>query len=344
MRHTCLQQGRASRAAQTIRMVTRPLAMLAALALAGPAAAQTFREVTVGLASPSMAVAGGRIAKELGLFEKHGIDVRFTIMESSASAVAGMIAGSFKFTIAGFPELLVAQTRGQKVVAVTTTYGGFATSMVLSKATVDKLGISPDAPIRDRLKALDGLVLATPSATAIGSVTYKNAALAAGGTMRMTYMTQPAMPAALETGAIQGYFSSAPFWATPIVKGQGVLWINGPRGDVPSEFTPTITAQLQTTRAFADANPDLMKAMRAVFADLAKAVAERPQEVKAAVAKLYPDLDARTLDLLYAAESLGWNPRPVTVQDIAREIAFVKATGMPLPQVESIDPASLLVP
>ncbi len=105
-----------------------------------------------------------------------------------------------------------------------------------------------------------------------------------------------------------------------------------------------ITAQLQTLRPFAEANPDLIKSVVAVFADLAKAVEERPAEVKAAVARLYPDLDAATLDILFAAESLGWKGNKPTAKDIAREITFVKATGMQLPQIDSLDPASMLFP
>ena len=67
-------------------------------------------------------------------------------------------------------------------------------------------------------------------------------------------------------------------------------------------------------------------------------------EVKAAVAKLYSGLDAPTLDLLFAAESLAWKVKPVTAKDMAREIAFMKSTGTPLPQIDSIDPASMLFP
>ncbi len=206
------------------------LVAAAVLAVATAAPAQPLREITVGLASPSLAVAGGRIAKEMGLFEKHGLDAKFVIMDSSATAIAALIAGSYNFTIAGLPELVVAQSRGQKVVAVATTYGGFATSLVLSKSVADKLGVSSTAPVGERLKALDGLVLASPSPTAIGTVTFRNAAQAAGGNFRLSYMAQPAMAAALETGAIHGYASSAPFWAYPVVKGSGILWISGPKG------------------------------------------------------------------------------------------------------------------
>ena len=62
------------------------------------------------------------------------------------------------------------------------------------------------------------------------------------------------------------------------------------------------------------------------------------------MAKLYPDLDAPTLDLLFASESLAWKAKPLTPEDMAHEIAFVKANGTAPPQVDSLNPASLLFP
>jgi ABC-type nitrate/sulfonate/bicarbonate transport system substrate-binding protein len=306
--------------------------------------AQQLRDIVIGLASPSFAVASGRIAQELGLFQKRGLNARFVIMDSSSAAIQALISGSFKVTIAGFPELVVAQARGQKVVAIGTTYGGFATSLVLSKSVVDKLGVSPSASVSQRLKAVNGLVIATTSATAIGSVAFKNAVQAAGANMRFTYIAQPAMPAALEAGAVDGFLSSAPFWALPVAKGKGVLWINGPKGEFPSEFTPGITALLETTRDFAEANPDLMRQLAAVIADLAQAIDEHPEDVRAAVGRLFPDLDAATIDLLFAYEALGWkNVRHPTVAETAREIAFVKMSGAQAPDIDKLEPAALFI-
>ena len=157
-------------------------------------------------------------------------------------------------------------------------------------------------------------------------------------------MAQPAMTAALESGAIQGYIAGAPFWAVPVVRGSGVLWISGPKGELPSEYTPASASGLQAMRDAAEANSDVMKRLAAVQADLARAIDERPADVKAAVARLYPDLDAKTLDLLFASESRAWKARPLTAKDMAHEVAFVKLNGVQLPQIDSIDPASMLFP
>jgi ABC-type nitrate/sulfonate/bicarbonate transport system substrate-binding protein len=328
-------------------LVAAAIAVLGApFTSSGAALAQPAREaVTIGLASSSLAVASGRIAKELGLFEKHGLDARFVIMDNSSAAIAGLLSGSFPATISGVPELVIAQSRGQNVVAIATTYGGFATSLVLSSTAVDKLGVQSTAPVKERLKALDGLRIATASATAIGSITFKNAVRAAGATVRLVTLTQPAMPAALESGAVDGFLSSAPFWAVPVAKGKGVLWISGPQGEFPAEFTPRMTAQLQMKRDYAEAHPDLVTRLRAVVDDLAAMVEKQPAATKAAVARLYPDLDAATLDILFASEAHGLkSTRRPSVDDMAREIALVKLSGAQAPDIDRVNPGALLLP
>ena len=135
------------------------------------------------------------------------------------------------------------------------------------------------------------MLIASTTATSSYTVSIKGAAKAGGASLRFTYMAQAAMPAALESRAVQGFFTSAPFWALPVLKGTGVLCISAPKGELPHEYTPATSASLQAMRDFAEANTDLMPSVAAVFTDLVKAIDERPDEVKAAVGKLYPELE-----------------------------------------------------
>ena len=157
-------------------------------------------------------------------------------------------------------------------------------------------------------------------------------------------MSAPATVAALESGAIQGYIAGAPFWAIPVVKGTAVQWLSGPKGDLPAENVPATTGSLQTMRDFAEANPDLIKRMVSIFSEVSKAIDERPADVKAALSKLYPTFDAPTLDLLFNAELVAWKEKPLNVDDMVRDITFVKALGGPVAEIDKIDPKSLIYP
>lgn len=308
------------------------------------ASGQPLKDVSIALGSVGFGTAPVRIAKELGLYEKHGLNAKVVIMDSGAAAITALISRSTDTALAGSGELIAAQGRGQKVVIIANVYNGSSGTLVLSKTAADKLGVSATAPANERLKALDGLVIASPSAASAYTASLRGATRNAGANIRITYMSPQTMASAIEAGAIQGYIAGAPSWTPPVVKGSGIVWISGPKRDFPADNMPVSAGSLQALRDHAEANPDLMRRLTAVFVDLAKAIDERPADVKAALARVYPDLDGTTLDLLLASESAAWKAKRLTADDMKHEIFFVKSSGVELPQIENVDPASLLFP
>jgi ABC-type nitrate/sulfonate/bicarbonate transport system substrate-binding protein len=319
-------------------------AVMAIAAMASAASAQPLRDVSIALGSATFPSAPAKIADELGLYEKHGIKPKFTTMESAAAATSALISRSVDAAVSGPGEVVVAQSRGQKVVVLAYISAGLTGTVVISSKAAAKLNVSPTASVADRLKALDGLVLGAPSATGAYTIAIRGAARDAGAKPRFAYMAATALPAALQTDAIQGFISGAPFWGISVANGMGVVWLSGPKGEFPPDNTPASTVNLQMMRDYAEAHPDIAKSLVAVFADLAEAIDKRPAEVKAAIGKIYPNLDAGMIDLLYSGESLAWKTKPPTTADIGREIAFVKSSGEQLPLIDTISPAALLYP
>ena len=246
----------------------------------------------------------------MGFFAKHGLQMRMPVLESAAVATAALVSGSVRGIQAGPNELVAAQANGQKVVAIQIAYAGFAQTLVLSKAAVAKTKLSQTAPVVERMKALDGLLLASASATSSATVAIKVAALKmAGVNTRWTYIAQTNMQSALEQGAIDGYIASAPFSTFAIAKGLAVSWVSGPNGDLPVEYTPANAGIIMVMRDFAEANPDIIKRMMAAFADFSAAVEQKPDDVKATLARLFPDFDKPSLDLFFSTESRAWRAR-----------------------------------
>ncbi|MGH6860542.1 MAG: ABC transporter substrate-binding protein [Phyllobacterium sp.] len=301
-----------------------------------------MRELKIPISSFSFATAGVRVAREMGIFEKYHLNANVVLMDSGNAAISALIGGAAEVVLTGPGEIVAARGRGQAVVIVADVYRGLGASLVLSKAAAAKLKVKSDAPVAERLKALDGLLIASASATSAYTVAFKGAAESQGANIRFSYMAQPAMVAALESGAIDGFIAGAPFWGISVTKGNAELWLSGPKGDLPKQNTPVSTLSFQATEDFAAKNPDLMDKLIAVTQDLGTAVRERPEDVKKALAKLYPDVDVKSLDLLFAAESPAWESKPLTKEDMAHEIAFVKSMGISLPQIDSVDPADLL--
>lgn len=324
--------------------LTRRALVVALFITAGVASGQQLRAITIATSSASIPAGAARIAKELGLYEKQGLQAKVTPMDNGSVASAALLGGGVDFVTTGPSDVVTAHGQGQKLVVLTSGYRGFAATLVLSKAAVEKVRVSPTAPVAARLKALDGLTIATTSASSTFAVGPKSATEGVGAKVTFTYMAQPAMIAALRRGIIDGYIASAPYYLQPVSDGTGFIWINGPKGEWPRQSAPVNSSVLITKRDFAEANPDLMKRVTAVFAEFWKAVDERPAEVKAAMSKLWPDLDAKTLDVLFASEAFGFKAGPVTVDDMAHEIAFMKLGGVNLPQMDRLNPAAMVFP
>jgi ABC-type nitrate/sulfonate/bicarbonate transport system substrate-binding protein len=319
------------------------LVAAAILAATSATSAEPLDELSIGLGSGSLVAGSARIAEELGIFEDHGFDVKLTVMDSGAAALAALIGGSFKVAVGGPSDFIMAVARGQDLLAVVPVYNGLGVNLVLSKSVADATGVSPAAPVEERLAALDGLLIGTTSPTTVATTSLQRAAAAVGVDVRFTYLTQQNFYAALTSGAIQGHIGGAPFWAPSIVSGAGVPWISGSRGEFPAEFTPSISSLVATTRKVAEAEPDLVERIAAVYVDLGEAVEERPDEVRAAIAKLYPTLDQPTINLLFESETGSWKTGPVTAGQMAHEIAYLKSIGTAsVADLDGIDPAALL--
>ncbi len=305
-------------------------------------AQQTLRDITIPISSFSFATGGLRIAVALGLFAKNGLNAKVVAMDSANAATSALIAGSVDVVASGPGELVAAQSRGHPVVLIVDVYRGFGASLVLAKTAAAQTGVDPAAPAAQRIKALDGLIVASASVTSSYTVSFKGAADAVGAKIRFVYMAQPAMAAALENGAVQGMIASAPFWGVPVARGAGVLWLSGPKAELPADNMPASTESIQAMRPFAEANPKLMQQLIASIRDLGAMIVAKPDVVKAAAAKLYPDVDAATMDVLFAAEANNWNTRPMTPADMQHEIDFIRSGGASLPGLDRLDPAQLL--
>jgi len=324
-------------------MITRRalLGGIGAAALIRQARAAT--QVTLAISSNTLAYGGLRIAEGAGLFPKNGLEPRIIVMDSGNAAISAVLGGSADFASSGPGEVLAAKVRGRDLVIVQNFYRGLPGSLVLSKAAAAKSGVAPDAPVEQKLRVLDKLAIAEPSATSAYLHPYRAASEAVGAKIKFVYMTQPAMVAALQAGAVDGIVAGAPFSLVAVSNGSGVLWISGPKDELPEPVRPTSSACLQTTAEYAKAHPDIIAAMRRVGADLADFIQNKPVEALVIMAKAYPSLDAASAKDAFAENAKNWSMPKMTPQDIKREIDIQVSSGA-LPGVDKIDPASVLWP
>jgi ABC-type nitrate/sulfonate/bicarbonate transport system substrate-binding protein len=155
-------------------------------------------------------------------------------------------------------------------------------------------------------------------------------------------MAQGAMPAALENNAIQGMVASFPFAGTPILRGTGVLWINGPSGELPADVLPSSSSAVLATAAYANANPAIVRRLRQAVSDIASLVQQDPTAAQRALAAAYSQLSPQEIDLAFSQQWRNWTKPVLTVADISRELKLLNASSK-LPGLERIDPAAALL-
>ncbi len=323
-------------------MHTVALALLA-LSVAGPARAAEVKDITVAVSSTSFVLGGVRIGENAGIFEKNGIHLHVVVMDSGNAAMSALIGGSAQFTVAGPSEVLAAKARGVDVVIVANLYRGLAGPLVLAKAVADKLPVKPDAPVSDRLKALNGLTIAVPSATSALLAPFRTSAEQVGAKVKFTYMAQPAMVAALESGAIQGMIASFPYAGTAILGGKGVQWIDGPGAELPAAALPASSSTVQTTAAYARANADTVRRFQQSIIDIATFIPAHPDAAKQDLAKGYPQLSPAEIDLAFKGQKENWTKPFLTAADMQHELELLRASA-PIPGLDTVDPAKLLIP
>lgn len=324
-------------------MATRRVLLAGAAALAAmrAAAQPALQEVSVAVSSTSFVLGGMRIGEKAGIFARNGINLRIVVMDSGSAAMTAMLGGSVPFAVSGPSEALAARARGQDVVIAANLYAGLAGSVVLAKPVADRLGVARDAPLQARLRALDGLLIAVPSATSALLAPVRAAAVEAGARIRFTYMAQGAMPAALENGAIQGMIASFPFAGAPILRGTGVAWIDGPGGELPADVLPASSSCLQTSAATLKANAALVGRMQRSIQDIAAFVANDQPAARQALAAAYTQLSQAETDLAFDRQWRNWTKPFLTEADIVQELKLLQVS-VKLPGLDRLDPRAAL--
>ena len=319
------------------------LATALTVSLASRVRAEDLRQLKVAVSSTSFAMGSVRIGMEAGLFAKRGLQLNIVVMDSGSATMAALFSHSADLVIAGVGEMLAARAHGLDVALVNNNYHNFAGWVVLGKAAAAKLAVKPDAPLHDRLKALDGLTIAVPSATSALLAPVRSAAVDAGGNAHYTYMSQPAMVAAVESGAVDGMIASFPFAGRPVVRGTGVLWIDGVRGDLPASSMPASSSCMLTTREYHDANLDTIRRIQLAMVDEAVFIRQHPAEARAALTKAYSDMDPAEVGLAFDKQADNWTYPFLTEGDMRQELKLLRMS-VDLPGLADLDVTKAIFP
>lgn len=301
-------------------------------------------DVKFGVPGTSFALVRLLLANSTGVFKDNGINANLIQVSSGAQAVTSLVSGDVDVANAGIADALTARAKGQDLKVIASVYPGPAGILVLNKSVANKLGVKANASVANRVKALNGLTIATPSATSSYTSMLNGVAAKAGIQVKLTYLDQTAMPAAVKTGAIDGFLGASPYPEITVSAGSGVVWLSGPKGEFPADVSSTATSATLTTGAYAKAHPEVIKRIIAAYQEAGKMVASGDKRVTTALKQLYPQLDSGVLSAAVSTNKSAWSASPlVTEAGVQHEIDLLKSGSANVSGINNVKAKDLLL-
>jgi len=297
--------------------------LLAAFFVAGRAWGEerTRQDVTFVLPLASVIFSEAYLAEDLGLWQKHGLNVKLIVV-TSVGSINAIISGSAEFGITSAASLLRAAAKGQRLLAIAGVSNRSLIEIVLRKDIAAVAGFDPRAPFAMRARALRGRTLGIEGLNGQSDAYMRLAAKRAGfdpEQIRLAIMPVTSMSAALETRQIEGYVAAMPYPMMAVRDGTAVMLASGPDGE-PADIVPLAFTLLVTRPETCEQRRMLCRAMGEAFADAAAFMKERPAEALALMQRRFSAMSGDTLALVFDAV-LKATPTPPVVGRVELEHA-----------------------
>ncbi|MFC8517072.1 ABC transporter substrate-binding protein [Streptomyces sp. NPDC057257] len=228
--------------------------------------------VKVGLI-PIVDVAPLYLGEKKGFYEKQGLKLSPTLASGGAAIVPAVASGQYQFGFSNVFSLMVAQTNGVSLKAIS---NGAASTGVQGKdfgATV----VKKDSPIKT-MKDLEGKKVAVNTLKNINELAVRESVTKAGGDpdkVKFVELPFDQMPAALDKGQVDAAMAVEPALTT--MKEQGAQEIASPLVDMASKLT---VAMYFTSTQYAQKNPEIVKKFQKATAESLAYADAHPDEVR----------------------------------------------------------------
>ncbi|TRW47476.1 ABC transporter substrate-binding protein [Georgenia yuyongxinii] len=265
-----------------------PASTTEAASATAAAADGELETVTVGV-MPIVDTAGIRLGIEEGIFAEHGLQLELTESgQGGAATIPGVVSGQFQFGFSNTPALLAAHSQGLELPIVAPA----ASSTGVAGEDTAAIVVPADSDI-DAAAVLAGRTVAVNTLRSIGDSTVRETVEKDGGdpdAVQFVEIAFPDMLGALAKGQVDAAWVVEPFATIAQQQGNRVLASNYVETDpdllIAAYFTSAeliesdpelverFTAALTEAQAFAEANPDRVRAVLGTYMTLEPAIAE----------------------------------------------------------------------
>lgn len=231
------------------------------------------------------------VAIEEGFLAEEGIEAEIVHTENEIQAIA---AGSAQFAVGGTMAILQAHAEGVDAITIFATMDGLGMNTAYSNALTEEAGLTPDSPLEERLRALEGETIGLTGPLGDDEVFFRYYLSLVGldpdTDVEFAYIGgTPDRIAAMDAGSIAAYMSSIPAAELAEFNEVGVRMIVPTQEDLGLEGIPY--TGVHTTQSYADDNPEVVAAAGRALSSAANFMVAEPEATIEIVESLYPETD-----------------------------------------------------
>ncbi|SMH54127.1 ABC transporter substrate-binding protein [Mesorhizobium australicum] len=278
-----------------LKMAAIAAALTFSFGLGGWQAAAEEQTITVATPGAALHFYPFYVAEAAGLFKKDGIAIQWVDVGAGSRQIAAVASRSADFAVVGMQPSISARENGADLVAVSGLFNAYPIQLVLSKAAMEKTGITAGMGIDDVVSRLKNVTIAV---TGIGSTTdvlLRSWLVKRGVKPDEAITIQPlgnpgAMFAAFEQGAIDGVMLGAPWPEKAEADGVGTIIVDPLKGGIPELEGVPYTAII-AAGSLVKEKPEVVGSVVHALTEAMKLTAAEPDKVGEMLKSYFPDTD-----------------------------------------------------
>ena len=195
------------------------------------------KPITIAIGGYTFAYLPLLVATAAGFMKAEGLDVSLIDTGSGTNSMAAMLGGSVDVTGLVMSDVILAVAKGQKINAFAPLMSQYASDAVISTKAAEKVGLTRNMPLQERMARMKGLTLAI-SGRGSGTDKIWRYLLSLGGLdaekdVTLTVVKLDKMYLALRSGQIDGFNTTAPANNRAVEDGIAVWAARPSHGEVP---------------------------------------------------------------------------------------------------------------
>ncbi|MEZ2221574.1 ABC transporter substrate-binding protein [Rhizobium sp. RCC_161_2] len=284
--------------------------------------------INVGLGTDGFVHLPLFVAADGGIFKEEGLDVELIKFKGGGAAMSGLVSKSVDICSCAVQNAINAKEKGAPVKLIGAMIGQYASNIVVTEETANRIGLTADMPMDKRLAALKGLRIAAAGSGGSADFLVRHLAAAARlspeSDMSLLYMNDSgAMLASFARNRIDGFALSSPASDIAVLDHKGKLLIDMSAGQYePLAGYPSIA--ISAREEWLSQHRDLaVKFLRAI-AKADNMIRKEPEKAKAAVRSRFESTPDAVFEAAWKS-NLGTYPETPTLkaETISRVIKFL---------------------